>query len=811
MARQVSLGRVVGSTIRNGNVLPTSYAGWLEGDIFVLNDTENNAISYYVYSNGKLTKKGNLSGEKGDIGLQGIPGVGVYSYSGTMQLFYSGNIDISKVALPQGRKLQVGDIIISNAIETTGVYAMITRIESETTAVHARAYGTLKGDNGTSIFATTAALPDSGTTAINTINIIKPDSKDVQTGDLIVSDNEETPGHYGMVETLYVQGAYMYASIKYIGHIIGEKGAPGEAGKAGTITIGEVNTGLPGTDVIVTNTGTEGDAILNFTIPAGKESVIDLGELSGSPLDKNHNVLDNIITPGLYTFIWMSTAFFMSVYNSGSVVIQRITDRFSSYYERRKSEEIWSFKFYDYSNGNTYTSSGDTSKKLYLIGAQTITDKGTRTYTHDTVYIDTDGHLYDSGKRVLTTADSVGGGTITGDYLPKSGGIMTGDIIFDKNKAKGIRVASYNTSGEEQLNQVILTSDTTQTIVGNKQQDNVKLLGSDAPVWNDGTNEHTILTSKGGTITGNLSVGGNLVMNGGGNISGDSASFHTMNVATKLNLSNTKKITYDDTYEYIFPDKSGTVALLDDIPSGGGTVSGDYLPLSGGTIDGDLAVAGVLSLTDSVYTDRTKGLLERTSKSAFGFSDEGEPVIVNTSGYNGFLLGGALDNGAFYEFPEKPDDAGSMYVPCTSEQGASGQILTSNGDGTYSWANNGTLQYKVINWTKDATEASGKRWKATYDETLYETLAHAKCVEFWSSQNDEAYLWYLPVSVIRRRVEGVANYLNITGTISSISSITFDVVHLGFSILQVHDSTGEHLYLAMSDKYDSINAFKIYY
>ena len=220
-----------------------------------------------------------------------------------------------------------------------------------------------------------------------------------------------------------------------------------------------------------------------------KPSVIDLGELSGSPLKENHDVLDNIITPGLYTFIWMSTAFFMSVYNSGSVVIQRITDRFSSYYERRKSKEIWSFNFYDYSNGNTYTSSGDTSKKLYLIGAQTITDKGTRTYTHDTVYVDTDGHLYDSGKRVLTTADSVGGGTITGDYLPLSGG----------------------------------------------------------------------------TITGNLSVGGNLVMNGGGNISGDSASFHTMNVATKLNLSNTKKITYDDTYEYTFPDKSGTVALLSDI------------------------------------------------------------------------------------------------------------------------------------------------------------------------------------------------------------------------------------------------------
>ena len=88
-------------------------------------------------------------------------------------------------------------------------------------------------------------------------------------------------------------------------------------------------------------------AFLSDLVGSGvAQSVINLGELSGSPLKENHDVLDNIITPGLYTFIWMSTGFFMSVYNSGSVVIQRITDRFSSYYERRKSKEIWSFKKY---------------------------------------------------------------------------------------------------------------------------------------------------------------------------------------------------------------------------------------------------------------------------------------------------------------------------------------------------------------------------------------------------------------------------------------------------------------------------------
>lgn len=48
------------------------------------------------------------------------------------------------------------------------------------------------------------------------------------------------------------------------------KGAKGDTGTAATITIGSVTTGAPGTDVVVTNSGTSSAAILNFTIPRGK-------------------------------------------------------------------------------------------------------------------------------------------------------------------------------------------------------------------------------------------------------------------------------------------------------------------------------------------------------------------------------------------------------------------------------------------------------------------------------------------------------------------------------------------------------------
>ena len=54
-------------------------------------------------------------------------------------------------------------------------------------------------------------------------------------------------------------------------NIKGDKGATGTAGKAATIAIGTVTTGEAGTSVSVTNSGTTSDAILNFTIPKGKD------------------------------------------------------------------------------------------------------------------------------------------------------------------------------------------------------------------------------------------------------------------------------------------------------------------------------------------------------------------------------------------------------------------------------------------------------------------------------------------------------------------------------------------------------------
>ena len=50
---------------------------------------------------------------------------------------------------------------------------------------------------------------------------------------------------------------------------VGRPGKQGEKGDGSTVSVGTVSTGLPGTNVVITNTGDDNDAILNFTIPRG--------------------------------------------------------------------------------------------------------------------------------------------------------------------------------------------------------------------------------------------------------------------------------------------------------------------------------------------------------------------------------------------------------------------------------------------------------------------------------------------------------------------------------------------------------------
>lgn len=65
----------------------------------------------------------------------------------------------------------------------------------------------------------------------------------------------------------------------------GQQGQQGEPGAAATVMVGTVTTGEPGTDAIVTNSGTESAAVLNFTIPRGATGAAGADGKDGAEID----------------------------------------------------------------------------------------------------------------------------------------------------------------------------------------------------------------------------------------------------------------------------------------------------------------------------------------------------------------------------------------------------------------------------------------------------------------------------------------------------------------------------------------------
>jgi hypothetical protein len=78
----------------------------------------------------------------------------------------------------------------------------------------------------------------------------------------------------------------------------GATGPKGDKGDAATLTLGTASTGLPGTDVVITNTGNSTDAVFNFTIPRGTTitmGTVTIGEPDTEPSVTNSGTEDDLI------------------------------------------------------------------------------------------------------------------------------------------------------------------------------------------------------------------------------------------------------------------------------------------------------------------------------------------------------------------------------------------------------------------------------------------------------------------------------------------------------------------------------------
>lgn len=75
----------------------------------------------------------------------------------------------------------------------------------------------------------------------------------------------------------------------------------GEKGNSATIKVGSVVTGEAGTEVIITNSGTENDAVFNFTIPRGEQGIQGVQGQQGIQGVKGENGRTSTITVGTVT------------------------------------------------------------------------------------------------------------------------------------------------------------------------------------------------------------------------------------------------------------------------------------------------------------------------------------------------------------------------------------------------------------------------------------------------------------------------------------------------------------------------------
>lgn len=192
-----------------------------------------------------------------------------------------------------------------------------------------------------------------------------------------------------------------------------------------------------------------------------QQSVIDLGTITESVTSTTNSVLNATTTSGLYTFIVESdypVRYFMIVgktyteaetieqtifYSSGATMYKRVIRGTPT------TATVYSYSL-DATTAQKCAASGDTLSKLFLIGRTSQSSTGGTTYSHDTVYVDTDGHLYDDGKQVKTATDlstTSSNKTISGNFMIVSIGFYTGSMhAVDINDVR-YQTFSYDSTG----------------------------------------------------------------------------------------------------------------------------------------------------------------------------------------------------------------------------------------------------------------------------------------------------------------------------------------------------------------------------
>jgi hypothetical protein len=226
--------------------------------------TAKNTKTYF-----KLKNTGGLRGEKGE---KGDTGTAATIAAGTATSLPSGstptvtNTGTSSAAvfnfgIPKGDKGDKGDTGATGATGSPGEAATIS-----------------VGTTSTGLPGTNASVTNTGTSSAAVLNFTIPRGEKGDKGDTgstgsaaTVEVGATSTGAAGTNASVTNTGTSSAAVLNFTipRGDKGDKGDTGSAGAAATISVGTVTTGAEGSDATVTNSGTSSAAVFDFTIPRG--------------------------------------------------------------------------------------------------------------------------------------------------------------------------------------------------------------------------------------------------------------------------------------------------------------------------------------------------------------------------------------------------------------------------------------------------------------------------------------------------------------------------------------------------------------
>jgi hypothetical protein len=235
-----------------------------------------------VKSDGTTLDAGSVVGAKGDQGIQGIQGIqGLKGDTGNR-----GDQGIQGIQGIQGLKGDQGDVgvgVSAASVNGSG-HLIITKTDSSTVdagnVVGPQGAQGIKGDTGAQGIegdrgiSVKQAVVENGNllitlddaTQLNAGSVIGEQGPQGAKGDTGVSITSGTINGDDLILTKSDLTTFNAGNVR---GLKGDTGAKGDTGNTGTISIGSVTTGAVGSSAVVTNSGTDTAATLNFTIPQG--------------------------------------------------------------------------------------------------------------------------------------------------------------------------------------------------------------------------------------------------------------------------------------------------------------------------------------------------------------------------------------------------------------------------------------------------------------------------------------------------------------------------------------------------------------